>query len=328
MALNYDNLSTTTLQLVRKRMADAIFKANPTLAYLLMRGRVRTASGGKWIEEPLEYAKNTNVQAYQGYEKLNVAPTEEFTMAKYSWRQWAIAIAISGLEELMNAGPEAVFSLLRLKIKNAERSLKEWMDEKIHAATTTKDLSRDFLGLDELIESSATQSSLGGIDRNANAWWKVKQQGNYSSPITGLAASATALTDSLITLYNDVSKGITQPDLAISTQELYEKYEKDNRALLQLRDTKLGDLGFQNLKFKGLTWMWNENCKKDSATAKNHLYMINTEFLSFVLHTRRNFAMSQFVSPYDQDARVAQILCAGNATLSNGRHQGVGVYSF
>ena len=40
MALTEDTLSTTTLQLIRKRMADNIFKANPLAAWLLMSGRV------------------------------------------------------------------------------------------------------------------------------------------------------------------------------------------------------------------------------------------------------------------------------------------------
>lgn len=325
MPLNYDNLSTTTLQLIRKRMADAIFKANPTSAYLLAKGRVKVESGGKWIEEPIMYAKNTSVQAYRGYEKLNVNPSEELTMAKYSWRQAAVAISISGIEELQNSGPNAVFDMLKTKIKVAEMSFREWLDEKIHAASATKDLTRDFLGLDELIESAATQGTLGGIDRNTYTWWRVQQKGNMTTK-TDLTTSTSALSNALINLYNNCSKGLATPDLIISTQELFERYEKDNRQYLQLRDTNLLDVGFMNMKFKRATWMWNENCRKTTATTENHLYMINTDFMGMTLHSQRNFKMSQFVSPYDQDARVAQILLAGNMTLNNGRFQGVGVF--
>lgn len=326
MPLNYDNMATTTLQLIRRRMADAIFKANPTSAYFLMRGRVRLESGGKWIEEPIKYAKNTTTQAYRGYEKLNVGPTEELTMAKYNWRQAAVAIAISGLEELQNAGPSAVFSMLRTKIEIAEMSLKEWLDEKIHAATTAKDLARDFLGLSEIIESNATFGTLGGIDSNTYTWWRNQQKGTTGAQ-TDLTTSTTALSDALINFYNNCSKGLATPDLMISTQELYERYEKDNRTLLRLTDTNLMDIGFVNQKFKRATWMWNENCRKTSSTAGHHLYMINTDYMGMVLHSKRNFAMSSFVSPYDQDARVSQILLAGNMTCSNRRFQGVGVFT-
>lgn len=328
VSYTYDNLATTTLQLVRRRMADAIFKANPTSAYFLMRGRVRTESGGKWIEEPVLYNKNLTVQAYKGYERLNVNPTEELTMARFTWRQAAVSIAISGIEELQNAGPSAIIKLLSTKIEVAEHSLREWLDEKIHAATSTKDLTRDFLGLDESIESAATQGTYGGIDASGSgySWWRNQQRGNAGAPID-LTTSLTLLNDSLIRLYNDCSKGLATPDLIISPQELYERYEKDNRQYLQLRDTNLLDIGFMNQKFKRATWMWNENCRKTSATAGQHLYMINTDYLGIVLHTARNFKMSSFVSPYDQDARIAQILIAGNMTGNNRRFQGVGVFN-
>lgn len=325
MALAYDNMATTTLQLIRRRMADAIFKANPTAAWFLMRGRVKTESGGKWIEEPIMYAKNTSVQAYKGYEKLNVNPSEELTSAKYSWRQAAISITISGEEQLKNAGETAIFSILNTKIKVAEMSFQEWFDEKLHAASSTKDLTRDFLGLDEIIEANATQSSLGGIDRNTYTWWRVQQKGNDTTA-TDLTTSTSTLTNSLINLYNNCSKGLNTPDLMISPQELFERYEKDNRQYLQVRDTNLLDVGFMNQKFKRATWMWNENCRKTSATAGQHLYMISSDYMGITIHKERNFKMSSFVSPYDQDAQVAQILLAGNAWCNNSRFQGVGVF--
>lgn len=326
MALAYDNLATTTLQLIRKRMADAIFKANPTSAYFLMKGRVKIESGGKWIEEPIMYATNNTLNWYRGYETLNVGPTEELTMAKYNWRQLAIAVSIAGLEELQNSGAQAIFNLLMTKIKIARKTLEEELDEVIHAASSTKDLSRMFIGLDEIVESAATFGVLGGIDGNAYTWWRNKQRGTSGSPID-LTTSTTELTNSLIRLYNDCSKGIAMPDLMISPQEVYERYEKDNRSLLQLRDTNLMDVGFINQKFKKAVWMWNENCRKTSATAGQHLYMLNTDYLGLTIHRARNFAQTPFMRPHNQDARVSQILIAGNMWCNNRRHQGVGVFN-
>jgi len=325
MALSYDNIATTTLQLIRPRIADNIFKANPTVAWLLMRGRVKLESGGKWIEEPVMYQKNTSVQAYQGYERLNVNPSEELTMAKYSWRQAAISVTIAGTETLQNSGESAVFNLLKTKIKVAENSFTEWLDEKVHAETSTKDLTRDPLGLDEIAESTATQGTLGGIDRNTYTWWKNQQQGT-ESVAKDLSTSTTLLTNHLITLYNNCSKGLSTPDLIISPQELFERYEKDNRQYLQVRDTALLDVGFMNQKFKRATWMWNENCRKTSATAGQHLYMLTSEYMGMTVHRDRNFKMSSFVTPYDQDAQVAQILLACNMWTNNSRFQGVGVF--
>lgn len=324
MALPFDTISTTTLQLIRRRMADNIFKANPTLAFLLMRGRVRSESGGRFIQEPLMYATNGTVQAYRGYDRLNVAPTEELTSAQYSWRQLAVSIGISGLEELENSGEGTkIFDLLRQKVKVAELSMRQHMDEKVHATSSSKDLSLDFLGLDELVEAAVggSQSTIGGIDRQTHTWWQNK----FTDVAAQIAASdSTSLTNHMTNMYHTAGLQVSRPDLIITDQDVFERYENDNRTLLRLSDTRLMDVGFDNLKFKGAVMMWNENIRSAPGGANHHLiYFLATEFLGFVLHPRRNFAMSSFVSPYDQDARVAQILVAGNMTLNNSRHQGV-----
>ena len=335
MAVSETTLATTTLQLIRKRMADNIFKANPLAAWLLMKGRVKTASGGKRIDEPLMYATNTTVQAYKGYDRLNVFPTEELTNAQFSWRQAAASISLSGLEDLQNSGESAVFDILKVKTKIAEMSLKQWLAEKLLANTTTKDTVRDFLGLDELVEdvAGASQGTVGGIDKAVETWWR-----NYYRDTSGgaLGASTTLLNSYLGTAYYAVTKGLTFPDLILTDQFMFQRYEEDNRTLLRLTDRALMDVGFDNLKFKGATMMWDENIQSGtnitggsgtpgtSASGVDHLfYFLNSEYLSLTLHSRRNFVMTPFVTPYDQDAQVAQILLAGNMTINNGRFQGV-----
>ncbi len=316
-----DNIGVTTLQVLRPRIADAIFKASPTIAYLLGKGRVRTESGGKWIEEPLMYAKNTTIQAYRGYDPLNVAPTEELTAARFQWRQAAGSITISGLEELQNAGEAAIFNNLKQKLKILEMSFKEWMNEKVHAATATKDLARDLLGLAELIENVAggSQGTLGGINKTTYPWWRnQRSEPEYTG--APYAYTARPMTKTMHTFFNDCSKGLSRPDFIITTQTLYENYIFENHDLLRLdtaRDTNMLDVGFENVKFRGVPIMWDENA------AANLMYFLNSEYMGFVIHSRRNFVMTPFAKPHNQDARTAQMLFAGNMTCSNGRFLGV-----
>lgn len=333
MVLTEDTLSTTTLQLIRKRMADNIFKANPLAAWLLMAGRVKTERGGKRIDEPLMYATNGTVQSYKGYDRLNVFPTEELTNAQYAWRQAAATISLSGLEELQNDGEAKVFDMLKSKIKIADMSMRQWLAEKLLANTTTKDTTRDFLGLDEIVEdvAGASQGTLGGIDKATETWWR-----NQHLTATGILASSVLLTDTMGAFYFTCTKGLTKPDLILTDEIMFHKYEIDNRGILRLSDTALMDVGFDNMKFKGAVMMWDENIQSGSeitggsgtphtsATGNEHLiYFLNSEFLSLTLHAKRNFVMTPFVTPYDQDAKVAQILLAGNMTANNNRHQGV-----
>jgi len=329
MALPFDSITATTLQLVRRRLADNIFKASNFAAWLLARGRVQMVSGGKYLQEPLMYATNGTVKAYAGYERLNVAPTDELTAAQYSYRQAAVSIGISGLEELENDGPEAIFKMLKAKITNAEMSLKQWFDEKLLAETSTKDLTRDFLGIDEIVEDmvATSQSTVGGIDRSVETWWANQfidaSAGGTAPGASALGSDTTLLTEFLTHSYHTIKKNHPVAcDLILMDQAMYERYENDTREKLRLHDTSLAELGFENQKFKGATMMWNENIAAPASTEHN-IYFLSTEFLRLCLHRKRNFVMGNFVSPYDQDAKVSQILVAGQLTCNNSRFQGV-----
>lgn len=341
MAVPTTSLQTTTLRLIRRRMADNIFKANPTAAFFLMKNRVKTAPGGRFIAEPLMYATNSTVQAYRGYDRLNVAPTEELTEAQYNWRQAAVSISISGEEELINDGPEAVFSLIRAKIKVAELSEKQFLDEKMHASVASKNTLVDILGLDEFCDDTTSWSTVGAIDSNVETWWRnqLGPAGDGSAVLPSSGTGVGIITDPVhITaatqfdvfielmnrMYHNCSKNITTPDLILTSQGGFEYYERAAHDKRRITSNEMANLGFDNVMFKGATMMYNENIKTGGTGADTHvMYFLNTEFLSFTLHRKRNFVISEFVSPWDQDARVAQILFAGNMTCNNRRFQGV-----
>ncbi len=335
---NTDNITTTTLQLIRRRIADNIFKANPTAAFMLAKNRVTTQDGGKFIAEPLIYAVNNTTMSYSGYDRLNVAPTQELTEADYNWRQAAVSISISGEEELKNNGATAVFDLLQQKTRIAEMSLSQWLDEKMHEDVATK-TAKDPLGLDEIIDDNqSTWSTLGSIAAATYSFWRnqighngigtgtfASGSGEDDDPHEIATTSTTLLNEILTRMMNNCGKGITAPDLIMCAQAVFERYENDNRNLARKPLTDLGmlNVGFDNLMFKGATMMWNENVKTESDADFHVIYFINSAHIGFTLHSRRNFTISNFVSPWDQDARVAQILLAGNMTCNNRRHLGV-----
>jgi hypothetical protein len=312
LALPADNIATTTLQAIRPTIADNIFKANGTVFFLLASGRVEMASGGKRLDEPLLYAVNSTVKSYSGYDKLDISPTEEFTTAQYNWKQFAGSVSIAGLEELENDGPEAVFNLLRQKVMVLEDSMKQHLDEMVHGDVDTKN-AKDFLGLDNLIEdvTGASQSTVGGIARSTYPWWR-----NQFLDLSG-GTGLTNLTSNLRQFRNTCSKGVSSPDLIASPYTEFEAYMDQNAGKLRLQDTRLMDVGFMNAKFEGMTWIPNENC------IASRIYFINTRYIRIKLHRKRNFVMTPFRTPIDQDAQVSQVLVAGNMTCNNSRFQGV-----
>lgn len=131
-------------------------------------------------------------------------------------------------------------------------------------------------------------------------------------------------------LYNTLSDGGEHPDLGLSGQEVFETYEGALMPLERFTDTKTGDAGFQNLRFKGMTLMMDHGITTTLATAApttaapaTPLYMLNSRYLSWTVDPRRDFATTPFFRPPDQDAKTAQILLMGNLTCSNRSKQGV-----
>jgi len=320
MALTYDMLATSTFHVMRRKIAEAVFKGNPLSAWLLSKNRVKTESGGLYIAEPVIYAENNTVASYKGYDKLNVQPTEELTNARFNWRQVAGTVSISGEEEMKNAGPEQIFKMLGTKVTVLQKSFRQELNRQL-CQTASAANPKDILGLDALVEvlAASSQSTVGGINRSTYQWWANK----FS------ASTSTTVVDPMRTFLNDVSEGIERPDLILTTQTLFEQYEKEGYGKLQLNDTGALELGFDSQRFKGITMMWDAMLADSSLRGSGSpyrdkcMYFLNSEYLSVTIHKRRNFVMSKFRTPPDQDARVAQMLFMGNTTVANSRYQGV-----
>lgn len=81
--------------------------------------RVIRSGHSPQLDKVVELWSNT-CQWYSGYQSLNIAPSQVFSAAEYPIRQAAVAVSISGLEELQNSGEEAIIDLLESRIMNAE----------------------------------------------------------------------------------------------------------------------------------------------------------------------------------------------------------------
>jgi hypothetical protein len=299
---NFDNLLTTTLANYRSTLTDNIFTARPLTYKLMENGRIRMLNGGTKIVEPLIYGTNSTVGSYSGYETLSLTPQEGISAAEFEWKQYAASIAISGIEEAKNNGEQEIINLLEAKIMQAEESMRESFNQ-MFFADGTGNSSKDWNGLGNLVESGNT---VGGISSSTYSWWQSKEEN-----------TAAALTlAQMSTLYNNVSVGNDHPDLLLTTQTLFEKYEALLQPQLRYTDTKTADAGFQNLLFKAAPVVFDVSC------TAGVMYFINSKYLTLVGHSGKWFQQTEFVRPENLDARYALIMCYGNLTCRNAKKQG------
>ena len=301
---NFDALLSTTLANYRDQLTDNVFTARPLTYFLQDKGRIRMLNGGTKIVEPLIYGTNSTVASYSGYDSLSLTPQAGITAAEYDWKQYAASISISGIEEAKNNGEQEIINLLEAKIMQAEESMREGFNQMFFADGTGNG-GKDWNGLGNIVEASGT---VGGINRATagNEYWRSYEE-NTGGALT-IAQMATA--------YNTVSVGNDHPDMILTTQTLFEKYEALLVPNLRYTDTKTADAGFQNLLYKAAPVTYDVHC------TSGVMYFLNSKYLTLVGHSGKWFAQTQFVSPEDVDARYALILCYGNLTCRNAKKQG------
>ena len=301
---SFDSLLSTTLANYRDQLTDNIFTARPLTNHLMENGRVRMLDGGTKIVEPLIYGQNDTVGSYAGYDSISLTAQEGISAAEFEWRQYAASIAISGIEEAKNNGEAAIVNLLEAKIMQAEESMRESFNQ-MFFADGTGNSGKDWNGLGNLVDAT---TAVGGIDPTAtgNGWWGSYEEGT---------AGALSLAD-MATAYNSVSVGNDHPDMVLTTQALFEKYESLLQPQLRYTDAKTADAGFQNLLFKSAPVVY------DVHASAGTMFFINSKYLTLVGHSGKWFSQTEFVRPENLDAQYALIMCYGNLTVRNRAKQG------
>jgi hypothetical protein len=276
------------------------------------KGRIRMLNGGTKIVEPLIYGQNSTVAPYSGYDTISLTPQSGISAAEFEWKQYAASIAISGIEEAKNNGEQEIINLLEAKIMQAEESMREGFNQMFFGNGTDTlgaggtDSGKSWNGLGNLIESGNTVGGINSATGQDNDWWRSYEE-NTAGALT-LAQMATA--------YNTVSVGNDHPDMVLTTQTLFEKYESLLQPQVRYTDTATANAGFQNLLFKAAPVTY------DVHAPAGNMFFVNSKYMSLVGHSGKWFSNTEFVRPENMDARYALIMCYGNLTIRNRKKQG------
>lgn len=358
----YDAVLTTTARHMNGDIRDNITRSNKLVAWLDGHGKKRRVSGGERIKVPLMYEQNAAADIYGGYGSLDTTPADGITAAFYPWAQMAVPITISGLEQRQNNGPEQIKDLLRAKMMQSEASAMELLNHAIVSgklASGATGSTNQFVALTGRLDSSASgplplpalidadddrSVTIGDINGNTESWWRNVIKASSASSYAGFKTELT-------NLYNTVRRGVGgPPDLAIGDQlvwELYfaslqsqERYMVTNQRIIDM----LGGAGEDMLKIHNAVFVWDEvvpDVGTSTATAAfnthnvaevgthlesgshSTLYMMATSALEYIVHTEADWAQSEFITPVNQDAKVAHLLWQGQLVTNNRRKTGV-----
>ncbi|MBA95797.1 MAG: hypothetical protein CMP21_08795 [Rickettsiales bacterium] len=205
-------LSTNVTALTREKfipvLVDNIYNSNILCLKLLKNAEM--LDGGKKIVVPVEYANMESGNSGWIAEGGNTvtASVDTYQSATYDWATAFVGVKIPGAEELVNKGSSQVISLLKSKLKSAEKTIRDMFGNAMFdndgtiASTHITALSGggtiasgDYTAFDNgvsIIEDLGSDTSvfhfpgnidgaicgyrrtLGGINSDSNTWWNAK----------------------------------------------------------------------------------------------------------------------------------------------------------
>lgn len=333
---NLSEIVTTTLRNRSGKLADSVTRNNAVLTRLSARGKQKPFSGGRTIVQEIEYGNNSTYSRYSGYELLNIQPSDVFTAAEYPIRQAAVAVSISGLELLQNAGREQILDLLDSRITNAERTFRNGL---AYDAYSDGSLTGQITGLAALIDSSPATGTVGGIDRSQWSFW---QNYNYQAVTDGGAAmSPSNIYEYMLNIWTNTMRGPDRVDLILADNTAWSVYNRSLHAIARITDEKsdMAKAGFMSVKFMdadvvldgGFQGFTSDGNTFGSAGAgavggapSGTMYFINSDYLYWRPHSRRNMVpLDPDRFSVNQDAMIRLIGWAGNMCASGMIFHGV-----
>jgi hypothetical protein len=309
---SFTDIVTTTLQGYSGTLADNVTNHNALLRQIDRKGNTDVATGRTIVQE-LEYSANGTVMWYTGAEQMDISASENFTAAEFNYKQLAGNVVITGLEEIQNSGREAVHNLLKARLKNLDKSLKNTVATALYADGTGTS-GKEIGGLQLLVADTNT-NTVGGISGSTYSWWRNYV---YDFSANSVTASATTIQHAMNLAWIATIRGADKPDIIVADSTYYIFYLESLQANQRFSDDKGAGAGFTNLVYNGSTpVVYDDQCPA------SHMYMLNTDYLHMRPAKGRQFKPLDNKASVNQDAMVVPVVWAGNMTTSNRQRQAV-----
>lgn len=321
---SYGDILSTTIQLLEDDLIDNISNNNGLMYELKENGNVEAFAGGPAIVQPLEYAENSTYKRISGYETVDISPSQVFTAASFGIKQVVIAVSISELEEIQNAGPGQKHSLIKSRLKNLQNTFENNFSTDLYSDGTSDD-GKQIGGLQMLIPDNPAAGTVGGISRATWTFWRTQ----YFRGVTdgGAAVGTASIQTYMNRLYLSMVTRKVKPTLGLADNNYYRYFEESLQAIQRMSQqqgkNKMAEAGFESYLYKGIPIVFDGGV--GGACPANHMYFINGKHLRL-----RPYKGKMLREPIGGDRHAVNQLAtvklrtfAGNTTISNGRHMGV-----
>ena len=321
------DIVATTIESRSRTIADNVLNNNAGLAYIKDKGNVKPVSGGSEILEEIAFAENSNAGWYSGYDLLPVAAQDVISAARFSLKQAAVPVIISGLEQLQNAGREQMIDLMDSRISVAESTMANIISNGFYSDGLGAG-GKEIVGLDGAVPTDTATGRVdngvyGSIDRAAWAFWRPYYQ------IGGAAYDATTIQGAMNSVWSQLVRGRDRPDVIIADNFMWSIYVASLQAQQRFTDPNSARLGFPTLKYMDADIVLDGGLYFPSSAygpgaPTKTMFFLNTKYLKWRPHSARDMVPLSPNKRYaiNQDAEIQILAWAGAMTCSGQAFQG------
>jgi hypothetical protein len=234
-------------------LVDNVYRSNLLFFRLNARNK-KMLQGGYQIEIPLVYSRFAAGGFYQGFDQLDISPSDTVKNAAFDWKQAWVPVTVDGLTLIRTDSPEAVVNFLSFYFEQAQTELAELLGAGVWSNVVSNNKSID--GLQGAVDNGSVAATYGGLSRSTNTFWQ-SQVSSITPPLSLVA---------MMQMWGACTEGGRHPTIIVTTQQVYNLYWALNTGVNATAgvpgqafpvqpggvDVQLGQAGFTNLVFNGV----------------------------------------------------------------------------
>lgn len=270
-------VTTTTQSKLLPKVVDTILNSNIFATRMLSRAQ---KWNGERMKAPVKYAKNSTGTSFAGFDTFSTAATDNRVNLEFVPKFYQMTVALPLDELSANATEERVIDLAKLEMQSTAQDMADDIGTLFYG-TGTGNGSKDFLGLEAIVDDGTNASTYGTLSRTTYTTLK--------STVT--ASSGTISLSKMSTLYNSATSGSQKPTLGLCSETIFALYEsllqpqeriakdvsmmKSEGNMGKVGTGMVGGTGFTGLFYKGFPIL------ADEKATSGVLYFINEDYMDF-----------------------------------------------
>lgn len=308
LATAIDSISLTH---IRPKVVDNFFDENTFLKYMKEKKKV-SLDEGKDITVPIQYDDLDATGWITGRQLLSITPNQTVTNALFGWKETYGTISWDGTELIQNSGSSGELRIVKTKIDALKRTISNNINTALFNLGTT---ATQIDGIRLMCDSAGTYpNTTGGIATTDYSGWAGKEDG-----------STTTLTRAALVkqIKNQSGSGNDAPDLGVTRPSVMGKLDAIVGPQERYGDETARKAGFTSLAFMGIPFLQDTAVPgSDGGSQTNHIFLLNTNYLEFVIHSKDNFRMTKVQEALDQKAWYQKMFVTCNLLCSRRNRQG------